>query len=760
MSETTERLSSALADRYRIERELGQGGMATVYLAADIKHDRKVAIKVLKPQLAAVLGDERFVQEIKTTAALQHPHILPLYDSGSAAARPGGSTEFLFYVMPYIEGETLRQKLDREGPLSADEALAITTGIAGALDFAHKQGIIHRDIKPENVLFQDGVALVADFGIAVAVSSAGGERLTETGLSLGTPMYMSPEQVAGEREIDARSDVYALACVTYEMLAGDPPFVASSARAIMAKHVKDPAPPIATARPEVGAAVAKALAKALSKAPADRYASAGAFAAGLAAEERRDDQDVKSLVVLPFANQSPDPDNEYFADGLTEEIITDLSRLRGLRVISRNSAMTLKGTKKDTPTIARELHVSHVLTGSVRRAGTALRVTAELVEAASDTPIWVEKYAGGVQDVFGIQEEIARKIVSALEVTLSASEESQIGERPIDDPVAFECYVRARQEMYDWTVEATRRAHRLVDDALAIVGERPVLLATKAQIHWNEVNTNQVEADAGLPLASDLANRALALAPDFPLAIFVRGLVAGSRGRPEQALPDLYRAHELWPGDANVLTELCRFSNAAGLRNHGVLVDQCMEIDPLTPVTPLVVSTYGTVMGRHAEAATAARRAIAMAPAASMLHVIAAWQITEAGAAAEGCELLGRAGASLAGTPLGRWALFLKHAREGDADGALAQVDPEFERAMQRNEFSAHAVAQGYALLGLADDALRWLRVAIDGGFINYPYTTAHDPFVAGLRGDPRFQRLMADVRPRWEAVVAWERNR
>jgi eukaryotic-like serine/threonine-protein kinase len=749
MTDALPRLTTALADRYAIERELGAGGMATVYLAQDLKHRRKVALKVLHPELAAALGSDRFLAEIRTTANLQHPNIVPLFDSGEADG-------FVYYVMPYVAGESLREKLEREGRFDVATAVAIARGVAQALATAHEAGVVHRDIKPENILLVRDQPIVADFGIARAVDQAGGERLTATGMAVGTPAYMSPEQALGEATLDARSDLYSLGCVIYEMLAGSPPFSGGTVQALIAQRLVGPPPALTSVPPAVNEVVRRSLATA----PQDRFATALALAEALVEAASRPGTVQPSIVVLPFLNQSPDPDNEYFADGLTEEIIGDLSRLRGLRVISRNSAMALKGTRKDTPTLARELHVSHVVTGSVRRAGNALRVSAELVEAASDTPVWSDKYSGTLEDVFGIQEEIARKIVAALEVTLSTKEESQIGERLIDDPVAFDCYLRARQEMYGWTVEATRRAHRLVDDALAIVGERPVLLATKAQIHWMEVNTNQVEADAGLPLASDHANRALALAPDFPLAIFVRGLIAGSRGRPEQALPDLYRAHELWPGDANVLAELCRFSNSAGLRNHGVLVDRCVQLDPLTPVTPLVVSTYYMMMGRHAEAATAARRAIAMAPDASMLHVFGAWQITGAGAAAEGCEILGWVGEALGGTPLGSWALFLKHAREGDLDGALAQVDAEFERAMKRNEFSARAVAQGYALLGRADDALRWLRMAIDAGLINYPYWMEHDPFVETLRGDPRFQQLMADVRPRWEAVVAWERNR
>jgi eukaryotic-like serine/threonine-protein kinase len=271
---TPSRLAAALADRYRIERELGAGGMATVYLAYDLKHDRKVALKVLKPELAAVLGADRFVVEIKTTAALQHPHILPLFDSGEADG-------FLFYVMPFIDGETLRAKLDRETQLGVDESVRIATSVADALDYAHRHGVIHRDIKPENILLHEGRPMVADFGIALAVSAAAGGRMTETGLSLGTPHYMSPEQATAEKEVGARSDVYSLASVLYEMLTGNPPHTGASAQQIIMKIVMEEAEPVTKLRKSVPAHVAAAIAHALQKLPADRFVSAQAFAAAL-----------------------------------------------------------------------------------------------------------------------------------------------------------------------------------------------------------------------------------------------------------------------------------------------------------------------------------------------------------------------------------------------------------------------------------------------------------------------------------------------
>ena len=275
MTPPPDRLVAALADRYRIGSELGQGGMAAVYLAADLKHDRKVAVKVLKPELAAVLGAERFVQEIKTTAALSHPHILPLFDSGSADG-------FLFYVMPYIQGETIRDKLTRETQFGIDEAVKITREVADALDYAHRNGVIHRDIKPENILLHDGRPMVADFGIALAVSAAAGGRMTETGLSLGTPHYMSPEQATAEKEITGRSDVYSLASVLYEMLTGNPPHLGSSAQQIIMKIIAEPAQDVAQYRKSVPPNVAAAIGRALEKLPADRFESARAFAEALA----------------------------------------------------------------------------------------------------------------------------------------------------------------------------------------------------------------------------------------------------------------------------------------------------------------------------------------------------------------------------------------------------------------------------------------------------------------------------------------------
>ena len=269
-----DRLEKALADKYDIERELGRGGMATVYLAKDRKHDREVALKVLHPELSSSLGPDRFLREIKVAARLNHPHILPLHDSGEANG-------FLYYVMPYVEGESLRSRLNRSGKLPLDEALYLARGIAGALDYAHRQRVVHRDIKPENIMLHEGEAMVMDFGIAKAVSVAAGENLTQTGMMVGTPAYVSPEQAAGEGEIDGRSDQYSLACMLFEVLTGKKAFTGSSAQAVLTKRFTDPVPSLRKTDPTVPDEIDEAISKAMSKEPADRYTTSGEFAKAL-----------------------------------------------------------------------------------------------------------------------------------------------------------------------------------------------------------------------------------------------------------------------------------------------------------------------------------------------------------------------------------------------------------------------------------------------------------------------------------------------
>src|SRR5712691_10926409 len=347
MDTLQQQLERGLAGRYRLERELGQGGMAVVFLAQDLRHDRRVALKVLRPDLSAAIGAERFLREIKLAAGLTHPHILPVYDSGES----GG---LLFYVMPNMEGRSLRERLERERQLPLDDALAITGQVASALDYAHRHQVVHRDIKPENILLHEGAAMVADFGIGKALSSGG--SLTQTGMVIGTPAYMSPEQASGDTDVDGRSDLYSLGCVLYEMLTGEPPFTGPTPQAVIAKRFVSSIPKVRVTR-DVPEALEDALTRTLARAPVDRFQSAAHFLEALrrvshgpgvsprhgVTESRKPTPASKTIAVLPLTNMSADPENEYFSDGMTEEIINALAKIPGLQVASRTSCFAFKG---------------------------------------------------------------------------------------------------------------------------------------------------------------------------------------------------------------------------------------------------------------------------------------------------------------------------------------------------------------------------------------------------------------------------------
>ncbi|MDQ2768134.1 MAG: serine/threonine-protein kinase, partial [Gemmatimonadota bacterium] len=415
-------LTATLADRYSFERELGRGGMATVYLAHELKHARQVAIKVLHAELAASLGAERFLREIGIVARLSHPHIVPLIDSGDADG-------VLYYVSPYVSGGSLRDRLLRERRLPLADALRIAREVGTALDYAHRNGFVHRDVKPENILFADGQAVLADFGVARAYGARDADRdtdsVTEAGLALGTPAYMSPEQASGDRDLGSPSDVYSLACVVYEMLAGEPPLMGKSARSTIAKQVTETPRPIRALRPEVSAGTEHALAKALAKSPEDRHASVADFADALHMEivegGRSYPSVTRTIAVLPFVNASPDPENEYLSDGITDELIDALSKVEGLRVASRTSVFALKGKPQDIRAIGALLCASEVLEGTVRKSGDRLRITAQLTSADDGHLVWSQRYDRTLHDVFSIQDEIARTIVNTLRATSFAT---------------------------------------------------------------------------------------------------------------------------------------------------------------------------------------------------------------------------------------------------------------------------------------------------------------------------------------------------
>ncbi|HUR93387.1 MAG TPA: protein kinase [Gemmatimonadales bacterium] len=612
-----DRLHSALAGRYAIERELGRGGMATVYLADDLKHRRKVAIKVLRSELGSLLGPDRFTREIRIAAALNHPHILPLHDSGQVAAA-GGESELLYFVMPFIAGESLRHRLARERQLPIGDAIRIVRQIAAALHHAHQQGVIHRDIKPENILLHAGEPMLADFGVALAADAAHNDRLTDVGLMLGTPTYMSPEQAAAERALDPRSDVYSLACVLYELLAGEPPHTGDSARVVIAKRFTEPVPRVRRLRPTVPPAVEQALMKALALDPAERFPTAAAFADALASPADAGAPRPPSVAVLPFLNLSADPENEFFADGITEDVIAQLSKIRALKTIARSSVMPYKGREQGHREIGAALDVETLLEGSVRRSGDRVRIVAQLIDSSTDRNLWAETYDRQLTDIFAIQTDVALQIAAALRAELSLDERARIHREPTANFQAYQLYLQGRHSYIRYTDEgllkgigyfrqaiAADPAFALAHTGMALAYAEQAAGAGGGAMRPDEAYTHAMRAvTAALELDGEMgeAHAVLALLKmthdfdwagaeaEFKLALSLSpgaadtydhyGWLCGALERYEEALALVRRAQELDPlmHRADVAATLLR----AG-RNEEALQEalRCIDFDPV-----------------------------------------------------------------------------------------------------------------------------------------------------------------------------------
>src|SRR3989440_9543415 len=520
--------------------------MATVYLARDRKHHRQVAIKVLKPELAAALGSERFLQEIEIAAGLTHPHILPLYDSGEA-------TGLLYYVMPYVEGETLRNRLDGAGQLPLAEAVQITREVADALSYAHSRDVLHRDIKPENILFEAGHAVVTDFGIARAITAAGGEKLTGTGSAVGPPAYMSPEQAAASARVDERSDIYSLGCVLYEMLAGDRPFRGPARESIVRQHPPAAPPRVSAMRAAVPPAIEEAIVRALAKTPADRFATAAELVEALAAPAQRARHTGRrtsrlaagaglaatlvaaaaglfvlsrphgtpalagptgpSIAVLPFVNVSGAPQEEYLSDGISEELINALSKLPQLQVVARPASFAFKGKNQDVRQIGQALKVATVLGGSVRRAANHLRVTAQLTDARNGYNLWSETYDREMGDVFAVEDEISHAIMRALQVQLVSGDSVALLRRPPRDPEAYELYLKGRYFYYKGGVRAVQQALAYFQQALAHDSNYALAYAGLADAYQRLTAWSYLLPPQGMPKARAAVLKALALEP-------------------------------------------------------------------------------------------------------------------------------------------------------------------------------------------------------------------------------------------------------
>jgi eukaryotic-like serine/threonine-protein kinase len=647
------RLDAALGPTYTIERELGGGGMSRVFLAEDVRLGRKVVVKLLSPELGAGVSADRFEREIRLAARLQHPHIVPLLTAGDVDGLP-------YYTMPFVAGASLRERL-QSGPMSTHEAHGILRDVARALAYAHKQGIVHRDIKPENVLLSEGAAMVADFGVARAISAASatsaGTTITQLGTQIGTPAYMAPEQAAGDPDVDFRADLYAFGVMAYELLAGRHPFAERrTAQAMIVAHMTEQPASLTTHTVEVGPSMESIVMQCLGKDPLERPASASDIVVALdtpaAARAPAPGPRVQTpapaatIAVLPFTNMSGDSDNEYFSDGITDDIISALTQVSGLRVAARASAFSYKGKNEPLATIGRTLGVATVLQGSVRRAGNRVRVTAQLMNAQDGFQLWSERFDRDLDDIFAIQDEIARSIVDKLELTLGLKHAKSLVGRPTDDLEAYELYLRGREAVQQRTPPSMRRA---LDFFARAVGRDPAYaraqlgiaeayigLGVYQMIPPKEARAKAEEAiERAAKLKPDLAaipylraQLKLYLRPDWPSAR--ADLEEALRRDPNDALANVYMGYlcgllgeraerSRWTAKAIANDPLSPFiRGVAGMAHYMTrdydealrLYDEGLALDPNSVLNLWQSGITFDRLGRHEEQLARIRRAV------------------------------------------------------------------------------------------------------------------------------------------------------
>jgi serine/threonine protein kinase/tetratricopeptide (TPR) repeat protein len=740
------RVQAGLAGRYRLERELGQGGMAVVFLAQDLRHDRRVAVKVLRPDISAEIGAERFLREIKMAAGLTHPHILPVFDSGEADG-------LLFYVMPNMEGNSLRERLDRERQLPLEDALRITREVASALDYAHRHNVVHRDIKPENILLHEGAAMVADFGIGKAVSGEG--SITQTGMTVGTPAYMSPEQASGERDIDGRSDLYSLGCVLYEMLTGEPPFTGPTAQAIIVKRLIEPIPRVRTVR-DVPQPVEAAVTRALSRTPVDRFPTAAQFAEALrtvtrdggtpqrpAPEPARGGAAQKSIAVLPLANMSADPENEYFADGMTEEIINALAKVPGLQVASRSSCFAFKGKQADIRDVGDKLGVASLLEGSVRKVGNRIRITAQLINVENGYHLWSETYDRQLEDVFAIQDEISRAIVEALKLRLGSDAEHLVV--PTKNLEAYNLYLKARFFYHRFSESSLQKSLDFFQRVLLLEPGYARAYAGMADC-WCRLADDWVAPDDAYPRAKTAASRALQADPELAEAIASLGKVLGwyewdFAGAAQQ----LRRAVTLSPNYAEAHWALGSVLPAVGQLGEAISeIRKALTLDPLDPGYSRWLARFLLYAGDYSATISQGEKIIELGEDFFLAYLDIGSAHLALGQADQALEWY-RKGQALESS-VRAYDSFIVRAlagldRRDEAEEIMARLEEESKHQYVRAEI----MAMGYAALGSLDQAFACLERALQTRSAGLIYLHL-DPGYKPLRRDPRFAAMVQKI--------------
>ncbi len=743
-------LRDALAGRYRVDRELAQGGMATVFLVHDERHDRTVALKMMKSG-AAEGGAQRFLREIGVTARLSHPHILPLLDSGTLDDLP-------FYVMPFVDGETLRNRMVRESRLPIADAVHFTAEVADALAYAHAQGIVHRDIKPANILLSGRHAIVADFGVAKALATqATGDDVTQPGLAVGTVAYMSPEQAVGGH-VDGRSDVFSLAVMLFEMLVGEKAFGGSTVQEQLARRFSGIVPSARARVAEIPDALDAVLLRALATEPDHRYATAGEFEAALLASVRdrghafetgaihiaRAPEEVPSIAVLPFENLTSSSDNDYLSDGITEEILTQLSRRRTMRVCARHSSFAFRGTGVDARTIGSRLGVRHLVTGSVRRAGDRLRVSAQLVDASNGFQAWSDRYDRELADVFEIQDDIASSITGSLNATLLGEVTAPAPARPPRLEV-YEALLKGRHLWNRRTAEGTARAIGCFRQAIDLDAEYAPAWAGLAEAWVTQAVYGTVDPGDAMPRAREAAEAALVRDPSLAearAALAQVEAVHGWRWSPAESMfrqaialnPQLPAAHQ----GLAILTLTPRGRHVEALAS----INEALALDPLSPVLRVTLAGIHLYARAYQQASDAATRVLDLEPSFAPAHYFLAQALLELGEidgavqhAARAVDLSRESSETLA-------VLGLAAARAGDLSRARTIAESLGAAAERQYASPTHRALVALAL-GQDNEALAHLERAFTARAADLVWLgvrPAWDP----LRASPTFAGLVS----------------
>jgi len=730
---------------YKIISKLGSGGMGEVYLADDTKLDRKVALKFLPLEYTS---DEdintRFKREARAAAKLNHPNIIIVYEIGE-------HDDDTYIAMEYVKGESLRDVI-KEGQLSIDRVTGIASQICEGLNEAHKAGIVHRDIKPENILIdKSGRVKIVDFGLAMV---KGASKLTKDATTIGTLKYMSPEQYKNE-DIDNRTDIFSFGVILFEMLTGKLPFQGEYQAAIMYSVVNEQPKQIKSLRPDTPQNLEQIINKTLEKNPSDRYQNIQEVITELKKSPiitTKEPEKEKSIVVLPFINMSPDPEQEYFSDGLTEEIITDLSHIHDLLVISRSSAMTFKGTKKTIPEIIKQVNVRYVLEGSVRKAANNLRITAQLIDAATDTHLWAEKYSGTLDDVFDIQEKVSRSIVDALKVKLTQKESKQIAERPIDNIHAYECYLKARQEMWKWTEEGLDQAKHLIETGLNILGENELLFVAQGLIYTQYINFVISNDRSLLDQAEKCALSALKLNPESSHAYFLLGFIDIWRPNIKDGVINFKKSLKLDPNNSETLNMLAyQYAISGKSPKAEPLFRDAFKLDPLNPLIYGFMSAMHWYEGRFEAAIEYIRKHLQLDLGNPLVRVMYSYLLAYTNRLDDAYNNIDQLFKDVPLSPWAQLGVFLKHALQGINEEALESVTEELKSAMSDNNLYPLLMADCYSLIGEKDEAIDWVENATQWGFINYDYLNKHAPFLENIRCEERFKKLMERVKHEWE---------